>query len=206
MGDGDGEGLLEKSRLPRTLETARLLLRLPGEEDAEALNRAIVDSHPALRPWMPWAAQPQTLAQTLEFCQESLRKWQAEEALNLLMVEAESGCVVGATGFPRLDWSVPKFEIGYWCVSTFAGRGFVSEAVLCLARHAFRELGAARVALRVDDKNENSFKVAERAGFALEGVLKSAERDNDGGLRDIRIYSATALEMLSDSRRAIASH
>lgn len=40
------------SRFPDKLETARLILRLPEVDDAEAVNHAIVASFPELSPWM----------------------------------------------------------------------------------------------------------------------------------------------------------
>ena len=69
------------------------------------------------------------------------------------------------------------------------GRGYVSEATQALAKLAFDELGAARVELRMDDDNERSWRVAERLGFELEGVLRAESRDNGGNLRDTRVYA-----------------
>jgi RimJ/RimL family protein N-acetyltransferase len=93
----------------------------------------------------------------------------------------------------HIEWSVPRFEIGYWCRTSLAGRGYIREAVTALTWMAFETLGAARVEVRMDTQNERSWRVAERLGFQLEGVLRSDARANDGQLRDTRVYALTAL-------------
>ena len=74
-----------------------------------------------------------------------------------------------------------KFEIGYWCRRGETGKGYVSEGVAALAELALGRLGGARVEIRCDDLNLRSAAVAERCGFALEGILA-----NDG--RSTRVY------------------
>ena len=184
------------SRLPKVVPTVRLEVRLVEASDAEALNAAIVSSHRELKAWMDWAVEPQTLAETQTFCSQSLEHWQAETAFNAVMVERASGEIVGSCGYPRLDWSVPRFEIGYWCRSDKVGNGFVSEAAWALARHAFEDLAAERVELRMDDRNARSWRVAERLGFLWEGTLRNDVRAPDGSLRDTRVYAATSLTTL----------
>ena len=184
------------SRFPEQIESARLLLRRPAQDDVSALNAAIVDSHPELNVWMDWAVKPQTLEETADFVGRSEKSWQEETELNLLMVEQGSGEIVGATGYPRLDWNVPAFEIGYWVRSDRVGRGYASESTWALARHAFAVLKAKRVELRMDDRNERSGAVAERFGFKLEAILRNEVRVADGSLRDTRVYAAIRLEEL----------
>ena len=184
------------TRLPGALETERLTLRLPKVGDAAPLNAAIVSSHPALSEWMDWAVKPQTLEETAEFIHRSLEGWAGETELNLLMVERSSDEIVGATGYPRLDWTVHRFEIGYWCRSDRTGKGLVSEAAWALARHAFETLGAHRVEVRMDDRNRRSWAVAERLGFRHEATLRNDVRVPDGSLRDTRVYGAVSLSEL----------
>ena len=76
------------------------------------------------------------------------------------------------------------------------GRGYASESTWALARHAFTELKANRVELRMDDRNERSWAVAERFGFRLEATLRNEVRVPDGSLRDTRIYGAVSLDEL----------
>jgi len=182
--------------LPELIVTPRLHLRVPEAADSVELNATVSASFSELTPWLPWAQEPQTLADSEEYCRRSREKWLADECLNLLMVTKSDGAIIGGTGYPRLDWKVPRFEIGYWCSTAAVGGGYVTEATYALAAYAFSELSAARVELRVDDLNESSWRVAQRLGFRLEGVLRSDTRDASGRLRDTRVYGAVALQDL----------
>lgn len=188
-----------KRRLPDQLDTQRLLLRLPQPDDVERFHAAIESSRHELLPWMPWAER-QTLRETEEFCTKARLRHAAAEGLDVIMEEKASGEIVGAGGFPRLDWELPKFEIGYWCRSDRTGLGLASEMTLALALHAFTELSAARVELFIDDQNERSIAVAERLGFRQEGLLRAQSRNSAGQLRDMRVYSVISAAELNDGQ------
>lgn len=71
----------------------------------------------------------------------------------------ETGALVGGSGLHRIDWSVPKFEIGYWCRTRFAGHGYITEAVRGLGAFAFDQLGTRRVEILCDSRNHRSVRV-----------------------------------------------
>ena len=75
---------------------------------------------------------------------------------------------------------MPKFEIGYWCSTRFSGQGYTTEAVRGIAALAFEALGAKRVEIRCDPLNRLSARVAERAGFRLQGELRNDALGTDG--------------------------
>lgn len=176
-------------RLPDQIRTERLLLLLPTPEDVEPLNDAVQESMTELTTWMPWATQPPSRADTRAFCERAQQAWEEDIAYGGLMVRAEDGLILGSAGYPRLDWDVPRFEIGCWCRTSMVQSGFASEATAALTRFAFESLDAARVELWIDIRNTRSLRVAERLGFQSEGVLRSWARDNAGGLCDMGVYS-----------------
>ena len=104
-------------------------------------------------------------------------------------IDKETGEFIGGTGLHRFDWSVPRFEIGYWVRTRYAHKGYITEVVNGLTRLAFETLLAERVEIRMDDRNAASWRVAERAHFQLEGILRNHTRDVQGALRDTRVYS-----------------
>lgn len=181
--------------LPDDLTTARLLLRPPRLTDAPTIHEAILESFAELNAWMEWAAEVPALADTEAFCEQSIRQRGDGTACPLLMLERDTQRFVGGTGYPRIDWRVPSFEIGYWCRTPLCGRGYVTEAAEALIRYAFSTLAAKRVEIRMDHRNLPSAAVAERLGFELEGVLRNQVRDHHGRLRDTRVYA-----LLSPSR------
>jgi RimJ/RimL family protein N-acetyltransferase len=54
---------------------------------------------------------------------------------------------------------------------------------------AWDRLERARLEIRMDDDNAPSWKVAERAGFTFEGLLRLNALAPDGSPRSTRIYA-----------------
>ena len=179
--------------VPERLLTPRLVLRCPRAGDGPALNEAVTVSLDELRPWMPWAQAAPTLDESEAHARGAQARFMQRSDLVYAIWEHDGQGVetrlVGGTGLHRIDWSVPRFEIGYWRRSGEQGRGLVTEAVQALSRMAFDVLQAQRVEVRMDDANTASWKVAERAGFTLEGVLRRDTVAVDGRVRDTRVYS-----------------
>ena len=112
----------------------------------------------------------------------------------LLLFLKGTDTLVGSSGLHRINWQVPKFEIGYWVRRRFQGKGYISEAVVGITQFAFDVLGARRVEIRVDDRNKRSWRIPERLGFSLEAILQNDERDVDGNLRNTRIYARVKMD------------
>ena len=62
-------------------------------------------------------------------------------------------------------------EIGYVLSPDFGGHGYATEAVYALLRLGFDELGLHRIVARVDERNEDSAKLARRLGMRQEARL-----------------------------------
>ncbi len=175
--------------LPNELLTPRLRLAPPAPGDGLMLNRAIAESFPELNQWMDWAATMPTIIESERFARDSAVRFLRRDDLPLFIRRRDTGEFVGASGMHRIDWQVPRFEIGYWCRTSLVGKGYIGEAVAAITRFAFDHLHAARVEIRTDMQNTRSFRVAERLGFRLEGIMRRDARTPQGGLRDTRLYS-----------------
>jgi RimJ/RimL family protein N-acetyltransferase len=75
--------------------------------------------------------------------------------------------VLGAIGLHR-GAAPTTMEIGFWLCRSVEGRGIVTEATRTLTNLALTRLGAARVEIRCDARNERSAAVARRLGYDLE--------------------------------------
>jgi len=177
---------------PLELRTKRLLIRSPSVEDAPALREAIAETFDLLKVWMPWADHVPDPAEMEENCARAAQDFKDGKDFRLHLLLRDSGELIGASGLHRFDWTIPKFEIGYWVRSSQSGRGYITEAVAEITRFAFEELDARRVEIRTSTKNVRSWRVPDRLGFALEGILRNEARDPDGALRDTKIYAKTA--------------
>lgn len=179
--------------LPERIETGRLLLRSPRPGDGAALSAAVCESLAELQPWLPWAQAAPTADESELQCRKMHARFVAREDLPVFIFERRpeggEGALLGGSGLHRIDWTVPRFEIGYWRRSGQGGRGIVTEAARTLAHLAFDVLGARRVEVRMDARNARSLRVAERAGFVFEGVLRQDMLDVAGQPRDTCVYS-----------------
>ncbi len=175
---------------PEAFETERLLIRSPMPGDGPELYAAVRESMEDLLPWMPWPAEHGTVEDSEASAREARVRFLERTELRMHLWLKGTETLVGSSGLHRIDWGVPKFEIGYWCRTGMTGRGYVTEAVRGIAAFAFDVLGAQRVEIRCDPLNRPSARVAELAGFRLEGELRNDARGTDGNLRNTLVFSA----------------
>jgi RimJ/RimL family protein N-acetyltransferase len=88
-------------------------------------------------------------------------------------IEAHDGEFLGLAMVVEFDWDGRQGEIGYVLGPAARGRGAATRAVKLLTDWSLGELGLERVELWIDVTNPASERVAERAGYLKEGVLRS---------------------------------
>lgn len=181
---------------PDQFETKRLLIRAPRPGEGQMVYEAVMESLEQLKLWMPWAHQEMSPEIQEGISRRMHANFLARQDLPLRLFKKETGELVGGSGLHRFDWDVPRFEIGYWVRTKFAGQGYITEAVIGIANFAFEKLYAERVEIRMDTNNTRSWRVAERAGFTLEGILRNDDRAVNGTLRSTRVYSMIRAEWL----------
>ena len=175
--------------IPEKVDTERLTLVAGRAGQGAALNAAVLESLEQLKPWMPWARKVPSLDESETFCRESQAKWIAREMLDFAMVRRADGMLVGRCGLHTIDWSIPRLEVGYWVRTSCNGQGFATEATLALVELARSHLAARRLEITSDARNAASRRVAEKSGFALEGIRRNSRRDNAGELADSCMYA-----------------
>ncbi len=176
-------------RLPETLHSDRLLIRVARPGDGAMLAEAIAESHADLAPWLGWVSPPPTPEEAEARCVAAHERFVRNEDLMALFLTRDGGQLVGGSGLHKADWTLRQFEVGYWDRTRFAGSGLMTEGVRALARQAIEVLGAHRVFLTTDERNLRSRRLAERAGFEHEGTLRKDRLALDGQLRNTRVYA-----------------
>lgn len=175
---------------PEVFETGRLVIRSPMPGDGPELYAAVRESMDELLRWMPWPKEHGTVDDSEASARAARVRFLERTELRMHFYLKGTGTLVGSSGLHRIDWEVPKFEIGYWCRTRLSGQGYTTEAVRGIAAFAFDAMGAKRVEIRCDPLNRPSARVAERAGFHLEGELRNDARGTDGTLRNTLVFSA----------------
>jgi RimJ/RimL family protein N-acetyltransferase len=167
------------------LHDGEIRLRLMADADLPAIVAACQD------PEIPrWTRIPHPYGEA------DARGWLEQEAalrargeqLGLVIVSADDDRLLGSVGVVRFDWTDERCELGYWVAHEARGRGVAHRAVRLVTAWIFDAVRIDRVEICAEPENTGSRRVAERAGFTFEGVLRSYML-NKGRRRDMAMYS-----------------
>jgi RimJ/RimL family protein N-acetyltransferase len=89
------------------------------------------------------------------------------------IVAATDGELIGSISLMRFTWRHARGEVGYLLAREARGRGHATRAVRLICAWGFATLGLERIELLAATGNAPSQRVAERAGFTREAVLRS---------------------------------
>jgi ribosomal-protein-serine acetyltransferase len=137
----------------------------------EPLHDRIRRNRHRLRLFEPWAAEETSLDTDRAYTRAQLDAWMEGRALPLAI--RYLGEPVGAVGL-RIDPATATADLGYWIDAAIEGRGAVTRAASAVMAYGFSSLDLARIEIRTTANNDRARAVAERLGFTLEGVLRSA--------------------------------
>ena len=110
-----------------------------------------------------------------------------------LVVDKTTGAVAGSTRFYDFDEQLNRVFIGYTFIGrNFWGKGLNPSMKNLMLQHAFDQLGAIRVQLKSDARNQRSRDAMMRIGAVYEGILRDHMiRGFDGYVRSSAMYAFT---------------
>ena len=173
------------------LRTNGLILRPWTPDDAPAIVEACSD--PEIPRWIPMIPSPYTEEDARTFLDHCRETWDQGEAYSFAIVDAQTGELAGSVAMRLLRFGTGHF--GYWVAREARGRGVATEALKTLCRWAIDTLDVKRLELLTDPNNVASQRVAEKAGFQREGILRSSLEYRDGTRCDSIIFSALPDEL-----------
>lgn len=88
--------------------------------------------------------------------------------------------LLGSVSLFRFSWRDARGEIGYWLAPSARGQGSAGAAVAAICGWGFAALGLGRIDLLAATDNLASQRVAERAGFTREALMRSSFVGNTG--------------------------
>lgn len=165
-----------------SIATERLVLRPFGPGDAGRIRSIVESGVRCLPPGAP--ARASGVIQWLATGVHELSR--SKQGVHLAMTDAE-GRIVGAISLSKTSWTAGTTEVGYGVHPLYRGRGFATEAVRGLVAWVFATTALRRVDLTANLDNLPSLRVAQKAGFTWEGVLRSAVLD-DHGPHDLVVF------------------
>lgn len=167
------------------LTDGSIRIRLRADADTPAIVAACQD--PEIPRWTR-VPEPYDEATAAEWATESTRARESGEALHLLIADAQTDELLGSIGVQDIRYAESRCDIGYWLAREARGKGIMTRAVRLLSRWVFENLPIERIQITVQPENRASRAVAERAGYKLEGILRSYI-EIKGRRRDAAMYS-----------------
>ena len=174
----------------------------------------LLDGGTALRPW-----RDSDLPAIVEACQDpEISRWtrvpypygEADARLFLLhrldaihggtlapfaIVAEDDGRLLGSISLMSPSWRDRRAEVGYWLSLSARGAGHATRALRTSCGWGFDALGLERVDLLASTANRASQRVAERAGFTRELVMRSYMETRTGR------HDMVAFALLSERSR-----
>jgi len=153
---------------PTEITTGHLVLRPWRPADAHAVFAACQD--PELQRWTR-VPVPYRHEDAVHYVgQLSPQAWAAGTAAHFAVLDAVTGDLQGSVSL--MDLAEGGAEVGYWTAVEARGRGRTTEAVRAVCAWGVGALGLQRITWLAHVGNTASRRVAEKAGFVVEGTLR----------------------------------
>lgn len=159
--------------LPEHLSDGVVVLRRADPADVDELWPAVVESQAEINPWMAWAHPGYDRREAATFLATAWLAWNARTAFEFIVRDAVDRRLLGAVGLNSIDNENRRANLGYWVRTGEAGQGIATAGTVLAARFGIDQLKLARVRLFHAVGNVGSGRVAAKAGFRREGVLRS---------------------------------
>src|SRR5690606_6355662 len=150
-----------------TFATARLTLRPPVLEDAQAVLRNYA-SDPEVTRYLLWRPHVD-VAQTKQFIQSCLDRWDSGKELSWIITFHGSN---EAIGMISCGPEGHKAVLGYALARSYWGQGIMTEAARCVTDWLRASPKIYRIWATCDVENRASARVMEKIGMECEGVLR----------------------------------
>jgi RimJ/RimL family protein N-acetyltransferase len=175
-----------------TVATPRLQVHQLALGDAPAVAEIFDDKQ--TRRWLPFPPECGDV-DPVAWCTELAAERRGRGAGDHYgMIRREDEALVGCLWTKHTDWLARITEVAYAVAPVARGFGLAAEAVDGVAIALLLEHGFQRVELRVAPGNLGSRRVAEKAGFTYEGLLRNAGQVHSGRV-DLEVWSLVAADL-----------
>jgi RimJ/RimL family protein N-acetyltransferase len=175
-----------------TVATPRLHVRPLGADDAKDVGEIFADRQ--TQRWLPFPKEYGPI-EARSWCTETAAERRDSGAGDHYgVVRREDGRLIACLWTKRTDWVARATEVSYAVTPEARGFGVAAEAVDALAVALVLEHGFQRIELRVAPGNLASRRVAQKAGFTYEGLLRNAGYVHSGRV-DLEIWSLVAADL-----------
>lgn len=165
-----------QARFPEVLRTDRLILRCYNPEDSAGILKLVNGNRDLLVREFAQLASLRTIEDAASFVSEKHEHWNAYKAFCYGVWRSDQREQIGQIQLKNISWEIPAAELGYFIGGPWQRCGYATETIRVILRFAFRELSFERVFVRILPENRESFSLAQKLGFRLEGLHRRAFR------------------------------
>lgn len=172
------------------IRSERLITRPPRNSDYSAWSSLRTGSRGQLEPFEPkWPVD----ALSRSDWNRRMRYWRDMQRsksglIFLCFLASDPSCLVGGVSLNNIRFgSARSASVGYWLGEAYSGQGYMTEAVVAVAKWSFVSLGLERLEAGTVPENEKSASVLIRAGFTEEGFAREY-LEIAGRRRDHRLF------------------
>ena len=135
-------------------------------------------------------AQPESVSDVRTWIDEILKSMANGREIAFAIIHKADKRAIGSTRYLDIQPAHKTIEIGWtWIGRNYQRTAVNTECKYLLLSHAFEKLGAVRVQLRTDMRNEKSKRAIERIGAIKVGVMRKSHTTHTGYVRDSVYYS-----------------
>jgi ribosomal-protein-alanine N-acetyltransferase len=180
-----------------SVETPRLHVRPLTVEDAKHVDELFADK--LVRRWLPVAPDDDAAFDGYDWCTEhAVGRRDSGAGDHYAIMRREDESLVGCLWARNTDWLARTTEFAFAVAVGSRGFGVAAEAVDALAVALVLEHRMQRLELRVPPGNLAARRVAEKAGFTYEGLLRNAGTVHSGRV-DLEMWSLVAADLTASS-------
>ncbi|AIG76500.1 Hypothetical protein AJAP_18160 [Amycolatopsis japonica] len=177
-------GTFRSTRQPCLIVDDRLVLRPWCADDAEDVEAAF--ACPVIQRWH--VRRIDGADEAREWIASWERRWTDETDASWAVVDAREDRPVGQVGLRAISLFEASAQLSYWVLPAARGAGIAGDAVAALTRWAFETVRLNRLFLLHSTANAASCRVAGKAGYELEGTLRSSMLHVDGW-HDVHLHA-----------------
>lgn len=151
-----------------SVETARLLLRMPELSDAQAFMGILWDPEVVEQKQVTLIEPPGDLDLALKNTKDMLRQWELRGYGHWSVVEKATGDVIGCVGYyhPQRPW--PGVDLGWVLHRSRWGQGLATEAARAALAWAWAHTAVERIISLIAPEDHRSTRIAVKIGERFE--------------------------------------
>ena len=149
------------------------IIRQFHSDDAYPFLEAVLETANDAYRWLPWCHPGYTIEDSRKWINLQGDFWQAGIQYSFLIVDEESGKILGGTGLNAIHPEHRFANLGYWVRKSQMNKGIATAAGIQTIEFAFKTLKLNRVEILMATDNLASKKAAIKIGAAYEGVARN---------------------------------